>query len=63
MKHFIRKHEKVLEVPWDPLTEAQLAGGHKLKSIGKALKPSDHEVNENTRSRSSVLRVAERLAE
>lgn len=64
VKHFIRKHEKGPEVPHGiPLTEAQLAGGRKLKSIGKALKPSDHEVNENTRSRSSVLRVAERLAE
>ena len=49
VKHFIRaKHEKGPEVPGIPLTEAQLAGGRKLKSIGKALKPSDHEVNENT---------------
>ncbi|MBL0546284.1 16S rRNA (cytosine(1402)-N(4))-methyltransferase RsmH [Aeromonas jandaei] len=64
VKHFIRKHEKGPEVPYGiPLTEAQLAGGRKLKSVGKALKPSDHEVSENTRSRSSVLRVAERLAE
>ncbi|MFG0832388.1 16S rRNA (cytosine(1402)-N(4))-methyltransferase RsmH [Aeromonas bivalvium] len=64
VKHFIRKHEKGPEVPRGiPLTEAQLAGGRKLKSVGKALKPSEHEVTENTRSRSSVLRVAERLAE
>lgn len=64
VKHFIRKHEKGPEVPHGiPLTETQLAGGRKLKSVGKALKPSEHEVNENTRSRSSVLRVAERLAE
>ncbi|MFM4702807.1 16S rRNA (cytosine(1402)-N(4))-methyltransferase RsmH [Aeromonas bivalvium] len=64
VKHFIRKHEKGPEVPRGiPLTEAQLAGGRKLKSVGKALKPSEHEITENTRSRSSVLRVAERLAE
>ncbi len=64
VKHFIRKHEKGPEVPYGiPLTEAQLAGGRKLKSVGKALKPSDFEVSENSRSRSSVLRVAERLAE
>jgi 16S rRNA (cytosine1402-N4)-methyltransferase len=64
VKHFIRKHEKGPEVPHGiPLTEAQLAGGRKLKSVGKALKPSEHEVNENSRSRSSVLRVAQRLAE
>ncbi|MGY3886133.1 16S rRNA (cytosine(1402)-N(4))-methyltransferase RsmH [Aeromonas aquatica] len=64
VKHFIRKHEKGPEVPRGiPLTEAQLAGGRKLKSIGKALKPSEHEVTENSRSRSSVLRVAQRLAD
>jgi 16S rRNA (cytosine1402-N4)-methyltransferase len=64
VKHFIRKHEKGPEVPHGiPLTEAQLAGGRKLKSVGKALKPSEHEVTENSRSRSSVLRVAQRLAD
>ena len=34
-----------------------------LKAIGKAIKPSKSEVAENPRSRSSVLRVAERTAE
>lgn len=33
-----------------------------LKAIGKAIKPSKHEVSENPRSRSSVLRIAERTA-
>ena len=33
-----------------------------LTSIGKAIKPSKHEIAENPRSRSSVLRVAERTA-
>lgn len=64
VKHFIRKHEKGPEVPYGiPLTEAQLASNRKLKSVGKALKPSEVEVSENSRARSSVLRVAERLAE
>ncbi|GAA3545840.1 16S rRNA (cytosine(1402)-N(4))-methyltransferase RsmH [Zobellella aerophila] len=64
VKRFIRKHEKGPEVPPGlPLTEAQLAGGRLLKSIGKAQKPSEQEVAANARSRSSVLRVAERLAE
>ncbi len=31
-----------------------------LKAVGKAIKPSKQEVNDNPRSRSSVLRVAER---
>ncbi|MEW7865700.1 16S rRNA (cytosine(1402)-N(4))-methyltransferase RsmH [Aeromonas diversa] len=64
VKHFIRKHEKGPEIPHGlPLTEAQLKGDRKLKAVGKALKPSDNEINQNSRSRSSVLRVAERLPE
>jgi 16S rRNA (cytosine1402-N4)-methyltransferase len=62
VKHFIRKQEKGPEIPPGlPLTEAQLSGGRLLKSIGKAQKPSAAEVDANPRSRSSVLRVAERL--
>ncbi|WP_375057143.1 16S rRNA (cytosine(1402)-N(4))-methyltransferase RsmH [Zobellella sp. DQSA1] len=62
VKHFIRKQEKGPEVPPGlPLTEAQLAGGRLLKSIGRAQKPSAAEVEANPRARSSVLRVAERL--
>ncbi|MDV2858844.1 16S rRNA (cytosine(1402)-N(4))-methyltransferase RsmH [Oceanimonas sp. CAM02] len=62
VKHFIRKQEKGPEVPPGlPLTEAQLAGGRTLKSVGKAQKPSAEEVAANSRARSSVLRVAERL--
>ena len=62
MKQFIRKQEKGPEVPHGlPLTEAQLAVGRTLRSIGKANKPSDAEIADNPRSRSAVLRVAERL--
>ncbi|MGO1616379.1 MAG: 16S rRNA (cytosine(1402)-N(4))-methyltransferase RsmH [Oceanisphaera sp.] len=61
VKRFIRKHEKGPEFPPGlPLTEAQLSGGRLLKSVGKAQKPSTAEVTVNPRSRSSVLRVAER---
>ena len=64
VKQFIRKQEKGPEVPRGlPLTEAQLAVGRTLKSIGKAMKPSDGEIEANPRSRSAVLRVAERLQE
>ena len=64
VKQFIRKQEKGPEVPRGlPLTEAQLAVGRTMKSIGKAMKPSDAEIDANPRSRSAVLRVAERLQE
>ena len=64
VKQFIRKQEKGPEVPRGlPLTEAQLAVGRTMKSIGKAMKPSDAEIDANPRSRSAVLRVAERLPE
>ncbi|MGL5534240.1 MAG: 16S rRNA (cytosine(1402)-N(4))-methyltransferase [Plesiomonas shigelloides] len=45
------------------MTEAQLAGGKKMLTIGKAIKPSEEEIEQNARSRSSVLRVAERMAD
>jgi len=32
-----------------------------LKALGKAIKPSEQEIANNVRSRSSVLRVAEKL--
>ncbi len=52
------------EVPHGlPLTQEQIRalGSAKMKTVGKALKPSDQEVELNPRSRSSVLRVAEKL--
>lgn len=62
VKRFIRRQEQGPEIPPGlPLTEAQLASHRLLKSIGKAQKPSAAEVAANPRSRSSVLRVAERL--
>jgi len=64
VKRFIRKQEKGREYPPGlPLTEAQMMHGKTLKAIGKALKPSAQEISENARARSSVLRVAEKIAE
>lgn len=45
--------------PGVPFTQEQL--NIRLKLIGKAIKPSKEEVNENPRSRSAVMRVAEKL--
>ncbi|MGY5452092.1 16S rRNA (cytosine(1402)-N(4))-methyltransferase RsmH [Agarivorans sp. MS3-6] len=62
VKRFIRKQEKGEQFPRGfPLTEEQLARGRFLKSIGRAIKPSAAEIEQNPRSRSSVLRVARRL--
>ncbi|SHH98741.1 16S rRNA (cytosine(1402)-N(4))-methyltransferase RsmH [Ferrimonas marina] len=61
VKRFMRKMSQGQEAPRGlPLTQAQLDESKVLKLVGKALKPSDGEVEENTRARSSVLRVAEK---
>ena len=44
------------------MTEEELNKGIKMKPIGKAIKPSEQEIASNSRARSSVLRIAERLS-
>lgn len=62
VKQFIRKESKGKQVPRGlPVTDAELNQGIKLKPIGKAIKPSEQEIASNSRARSSVLRIAERL--
>ncbi|PST87822.1 16S rRNA (cytosine(1402)-N(4))-methyltransferase [Photobacterium sp. NCIMB 13483] len=64
VKRFIRKQSKGPDVPAGlPLTEDQIKalGCADMKPIGKAIKPSQNELGYNTRARSSVLRLAERL--
>ncbi|MDO9105669.1 MAG: 16S rRNA (cytosine(1402)-N(4))-methyltransferase RsmH [Methylovulum sp.] len=43
-----------------PIKEADIAKGV-LKTIGKAIKPGPEEIAQNTRARSAVMRVAERV--
>ncbi|PQQ42171.1 16S rRNA (cytosine(1402)-N(4))-methyltransferase [Photorhabdus luminescens] len=65
VKRFIRQNSRGPQVPAGlPLTEEQLKarGGRSLKSIGK-MKPSEGEVADNPRARSSVLRFAEKVSE
>ena len=65
VKQFISKNSKGPELPAGlPLTEKQIKqyGGAKLKTLGK-VKPSADEINHNPRSRSAILRVAERKNE
>ncbi|TMN92277.1 16S rRNA (cytosine(1402)-N(4))-methyltransferase [Pseudoalteromonas phenolica] len=62
VKQFIRKQSKGEAVPRGlPLTEAQLNKNLTLKALGKAIKPTTEEIAANPRSRSSVLRVAQKL--
>jgi 16S rRNA (cytosine1402-N4)-methyltransferase len=64
VKRFIRKESKGPEVPHGiPMTEEQIRalGSANMKPIGKAIKPTKQEIDMNPRSRSSVLRIAEKL--
>lgn len=61
VKRFIRNKAKGKEFPIGiPVTESMLE--KELKIIGKALKASESELGENIRSRSAVMRVAEKLS-
>ena len=62
VKHFMKKQSKGEDIPKGlPLREDQIQRNQKLKTIGKAIQPSDAEIQANPRSRSAVLRVAERI--
>ena len=62
VKQFMKKHSQGKKVPRGlPVSEIELNKGKKLALVGKKLKPSKTEVEQNVRSRSSVLRIAERL--
>ncbi|WP_305857083.1 16S rRNA (cytosine(1402)-N(4))-methyltransferase RsmH [Balneatrix alpica] len=60
VKRFIRKESKGEELPRDlPVQHSAL--NVTLRPLGKAWKASDGEVDDNVRSRSAVMRVAERI--
>lgn len=62
VKQFMRKHSQGKQVPRGlPISEVELQKGKKLSLIGRKLKPSKDELEVNNRSRSSVLRIAQRL--
>ena len=61
VKRFIRKHVQGDSFPKDlPVTEEQL--NRRLKTHGKAIKASQEELAVNPRSRSAVMRIAEKIA-
>lgn len=60
VKRFIRKQEQGDPVPKGlPIFDAQL--NKTMRSLSKATKASEHEVSANVRSRSAVMRIAEKL--
>lgn len=62
VKRFMREQSRGMQVPAGlPITEAEIQATKAMKLIGKAHKPSKHELEDNVRARSSVLRVAEKL--
>ena len=61
VKRFMRRQSEGDDVPaYIPVTENER--NRRLKIIGKAVKASEQEVEVNPRSRSAVMRVAEKLA-
>ncbi len=61
VKRFIKKHVRGDQFPMGvPVTVDQL--NRRLKDISKAVKASSAEVDKNVRSRSAVMRVAEKIA-
>jgi 16S rRNA (cytosine1402-N4)-methyltransferase len=60
VKHFIREQEKGPELPRHIPVQAISRDPH-LKSVGKAIKADEAEVAANVRSRSAVMRIAEKV--
>lgn len=60
VKRFIQQQERGDDIPFDiPLRHDQL--NIRMKRVGKPVHATDAEIESNTRSRSAVLRVAEKL--
>lgn len=61
VKQFMRRYAKGEPVPRGiPLTAAQMQQRTELTLIGKAIMPSEQELEANPRARSAVLRIAEK---
>ncbi len=61
VKRFIKKHVRGDELPARvPVMDSQL--NRRMKSLGKAIRASAEEIEHNVRSRSAILRVAEKIA-
>jgi 16S rRNA (cytosine1402-N4)-methyltransferase len=61
VKRFIRDQERGIKLPKN-LPIPDVDRGVRLVKVGKAIKPAAIEVENNVRSRSAVMRIAERVA-
>ncbi len=62
VKTFMKKESSGPEIPAGlPIRESDIAKNIHFSLVGKAIKPSEEEQKSNPRSRSAILRVAERL--
>ncbi len=62
VKRFIRDEQDRDDLPANFPVRAKDLPQPRMKAVGKAIRPSAAEVKRNPRSRSAVLRVAERTA-
>ncbi len=61
VKHFMQKEEQGIPLPSKlPIKKESLTP--KFKRIGRAIKPSDFEMQQNPRARSAILRVGEKIS-
>jgi len=63
VKHFVREHQLRDNLPAKMPVLAKDLPKPLLMAVGKAIKPSEQEVRANPRSRSAVMRVAQRTTE
>ena len=62
VKRFMKEQSKGKNVPANlPITQAEIDADKVLRLVGRAIKASEEELAHNTRSRSAVLRIAEKL--
>ncbi len=60
VKRFIKSESNRNDIPHDlPIRESEIQ--RRFKIIGKAMKPGKSEIEQNPRSRSAVMRVAEKI--
>jgi 16S rRNA (cytosine1402-N4)-methyltransferase len=61
VKRFIRDQHRGIQLPKN-LPIPDVDRGVRLIKVGKAIKPSTSEIENNVRARSAVMRIAERVA-